>query len=109
MDNKIEEQTKLISQKNKEINKAKCRLQRKEKKLASLKKEIDNKNLELCQLQKFSSNFKPVFVVSSKKAKLRKKEPSTPNTQHTSKVIRRKETMTASSAIHGNEHTLWIA
>lgn len=38
MDNKIEEQTKLVSQKNKEINKAKCRLQRKEKKLACLKK-----------------------------------------------------------------------
>ena len=71
MDLKIQEQVKLIDDKNKQINKAKCRLQRKEKRLANLKRELVDKSHMISSIQ--TSRIKPAFVFSKKKVSLRKK------------------------------------
>ena len=99
MDLKIKEQSDLIDGKNRQINKVKCRLQRKERRLAHLKRELLEKSHMVSSLQR--SHMKPAFVLSRKKVSMRKKDPTSVKTPHTSRVVRRNETMGVCSMIHG--------
>ena len=62
---------------------------------------IAEKNRNLLSLQSSSFCAKQVFAITSKKAKLRRNNPTTVATPHTARTIRRSETMTACSLIHG--------
>ena len=106
MDLKWQEQIEIISVKNKEINKAKCRLDRKKIKLAKIEKQIDETNIKLLR-KNGSSVSSSVFSITSKKAKLRKNTPTTKATPHTARTIRRNETMTVCSLIHGNKEATY--
>lgn len=100
MDVKLQEQNQLIELKNSQISKVKSRLQRKKKRLKQLEKEVIEHDLKIQTLLS-QSHMKSVFTLSSKKANLRKKAPTSSKTPHTTRVIRREETITVCSLIHG--------
>ena len=90
MEVKLEEQREQIRKVEKEINKAKCRLQRRSKKLSALQQSASEKDMTLSSFSKLS--FKARFMLSSKKCAQRRKNPTKLDTSHMAKVVRRNET-----------------
>ena len=101
MEAKLEEQKKKLRKFEKETNKAKCRLQRRKKKLLCMQELIrESRDTSLASFSRLS--VKAQFILSSKKTAQRKKNQTNVETPHMAKTVRRNETYTACSLIHGS-------
>ena len=102
MEVKLEEQRSLLKVKEKELNKAKCKLQRKQKKLMSLQQQIASQEANLRIANSNIPSIKTRFVLTAKKVTRRKASPTDIETPHMARTVRRNETFTACSLIHGS-------
>ena len=102
MEVKLEEQRSLLKVKEKELNKAKCKLQRKQKKLMSLQQQIASQEANLRIANSNIHSIKTRFVLTAKKVTRRKASPTDIETPHMARTVRRNETFTACSLIHGS-------